>query len=31
MTQHLPYSDIKINTDVTYDDVIKTKDDANIG
>jgi hypothetical protein len=28
MTQHSPYSDFKLNTDITYDEVINTKDDA---
>ena len=31
MTQHLPCSNIKLNNDISVDDVIKTSDDADIG
>ena len=31
MCQHLPYSDIKINNNISFDDVIKASYDADIG
>ena len=31
MIQHLPQSNIKIDNDIKYDDVIKTPDDADVG
>ena len=31
MCQHLPYSDIKLNNDISYTDVINTPDDSDIG
>ena len=31
MCQHLPYSDLKINNDTSYDDVINTSDESDIG
>ena len=31
MCQHLPYSDIKINNAILFDDVINTPDDSYIG
>ena len=31
MCQHLPYSDIKINTDILVDDVIHTSDESYMG
>ena len=31
MCQHLPYSDITINNDISYDGVIKTSDESDIG
>jgi hypothetical protein len=31
MCQHLPYSDIKINNNISDDDVINTPDDSDIG
>ena len=31
MIQHLPHSNIKIDNDIKYDDVIQTPDDADVG
>ena len=31
MCQHLPYSDIKLNNDILFDDVINTSDESDIG
>ena len=31
MCHHLPYSDIKLNNDIAFDDVIHTSDDSHLG
>ena len=31
MCQHLPYSDIKLNNDILFDDVVNTPDESDIG